>query len=70
MDANQMLDVKAVAGAVIVMGAAVQSWIQTANDYATLAVTVIGGLVGIATIWYTVERARRLRRERKDNEEE
>ena len=60
-----MLDGKVIFGAAIVMGATAQSWIQTANDYATLTLTVIGVLVGIATLWYTILRARKVRLELK-----
>jgi hypothetical protein len=61
-----MLDMKATSGAVIVAMAAANSWIEVVSDYTSLAVNVVGVLVGIATLWYTVERARKLRAERKE----
>lgn len=61
-----LLDPKVVVGTALTAGAAVQSWIDTASPYAQLGVTVIGGVVGLATLYYTVQRIRALKR--KENE--
>ena len=65
-----MLDAKALLGTVIVGGAVANSWVESANAYGTLVVTVIGACVGIATLYYTVLRAIDLRRDIKKDEEE
>ncbi len=58
-----MPEVRLLAGTLIVTGAAANSWVESANSYGTLAVTVIGALVGIATLYYTVLRVISLRRD-------
>lgn len=56
-----MLDTKAVAGTLATMSAASTSWLEVAEPIVTMTVTII---VGGATLWYTVERALKLRKER------
>jgi len=58
-----MLDAKAVAGTLATMSAASTSWLDMAEPIVTMTVTII---VGGATLWYTVERALKLRKERKN----
>ncbi len=65
-----MPDAKLLAGTLIVTGAAANSWVESANAYGTLAVTAIGALVGIATLYYTVLRVISLRRDIKENKNE
>lgn len=60
-----MVDAKAAAGTIMTMAAASTSWIEMAEPIVTMVTTV---LVGGATLWYTVERATKLRKERKDGE--
>jgi hypothetical protein len=43
-------------------------WIGTANDIATLVVTIIAAFGGIAALLFHVERYRKLRKERKERE--
>ena len=62
-----MLDGKMVTGAVVAMTVTASSWVEQANEYGMLVTTCIGALVGIATLWYMIEKARKLRRERKDD---
>lgn len=64
-----VLDGKAFLGAGVTASASVVSWIDTANLYGQFVLTVIGIVVGLATLWYTVERAKRLRRARLDRDE-
>ena len=58
-----MLDTKAVTGTLATMSAASTSWLDIAEPIVTMTVTLI---VGGATLWYTVERALKLRKERKE----
>jgi uncharacterized membrane protein YgcG len=60
-----MLDGRAVLGTLATMTAAGSSWLEIAGPIVTMTVTV---LVGGATLWYTVERAMKLRKERKDGD--
>ncbi len=53
-----MLDFKAVTGLFATGGAA---WLDYAEPIVTITVTII---VGGATLWYTIERALKLRKER------
>lgn len=55
-----MVDTKIVVGAFATTGAA---WLDYAEPIVTITVTLI---VGGATLWYTVERALKLRRERNE----
>lgn len=55
-----MIDGKAAFGAIMT---ATSGWIDWAEPVVTMTVTII---VGGATLWYTVERALKLRKERKD----
>jgi len=55
-----MLDGKAALGTIMT---ATSGWIDWAEPVVTMTVTII---VGGATLWYTVERALKLRKERKD----
>ena len=61
-----MLDPKAMVLAGSTLAAASSSWLDLAEPIVALVMTL---LVGSATLWYTIERAIKLRRERKDNEE-
>jgi len=65
---DKMLDPKVFVGAAITLSAGANSWIDQAQSYGQLMVTGIGVVVGILTVWYTVERIRKLRHERKDDE--
>ncbi len=65
-----MFDVKVLFGTLAVAGAAANSWLENANAYGTLAITVIGALVGVATLYYTVLRIISLRRDIKKNKDE
>lgn len=60
-----MLDAKAATGTLATMTAASTSWLDIAEPIVTMTVTII---VGGATLWYTIERALKLRRERKQPE--
>jgi len=61
-----MLDGKAAAGTLATISAATSgTWLDVAEPLVTITMTVI---VGSATLWYTIERALKLRKERKDNE--
>lgn len=59
----QMLDGKAIAGTLATFTSAGVSWLNVAEPIVTMVVTLI---VGAATLWYTWERAMKLKRERKD----
>lgn len=61
---TEKLAITAVAAA---SGAASYGWLGAANDVATLVVTIIAGLGGVAALLYHFERYRKLRSERKDN---
>ena len=65
-----MLDAKVVGGTLIVAGATANSWVESANAYGTLAVTAIGVMVGVATLYYTVLRVISLRRNIRSHEDE
>lgn len=58
-----MVDPKPVVGFAATAGAASSSWLDIAEPIVTITVTLI---VGAVTLWYTVERAIKLRRERTD----
>jgi hypothetical protein len=58
-----LIDGKAVVGTLSTAGAASTSWIATVEPYVTVITTVV---VGGLTAWYTIERALKLRRERKE----
>ena len=59
----KMFDGKAVGGTLATFTSASSSWIDIAEPIITIVVTLI---VGAATLWYTWERAMKLKRERKD----
>ncbi|MHC4370026.1 MAG: hypothetical protein ACYSW8_20640 [Planctomycetota bacterium] len=64
-----IIDGKIAAGTAITAFSAIQEatdWIDTANEVTGLALTIIGVVVGLATLCYTVERALKVRAERKD----
>ena len=63
-----MLDSKALVGTMLTFSAAAGTWIEQANAYGQFALVVAGLLVAGLTGWYTLERARKLRKERKENE--
>lgn len=60
-----VLDPKAAAGTLLTATAASSSWLEIAEPIVTITVTL---LVGGATLWYTIERAMKLRRERRDSQ--
>ena len=60
-----MFDIKALSGTALTAGAAGMSWIETANEIGQLTLTVIGIVVGIATLWYTIIRVKALRKKGK-----
>ena len=64
-----MLDSKALVGTMLTAAAAGATWIDQANAYGQLALIVSGLLITALTGWYTWERASKLRRERKENNE-
>jgi len=64
----EMLDGKMVIGAALTAAAYTSTWIEQANEYATLALTVGGIVVAIVTVWYTIERIKDLRRKKEDTE--
>ena len=59
-----MLDSKMVVGAVLTAAAYSSTWIEQANEYASLALSVGGVLVAVVTIWYTIERIRKIRKDK------
>ena len=65
----EMLDGKAITGTFLSVGAATASWIDQANAYGQLGLTVAGFLVACLTAWYTWERAQDLRAKRKERDE-
>lgn len=60
-----MIEPRVFVGTVFTAGAAVSTWVEQANEWGQFGLTVLGIFVGIATLWYTIERARKLRKERK-----
>ena len=60
-----MLDAKAITGTAMTMAGAAGSWLDVAEPVVTIFFTVA---VGSVTLWYTIERALKLRKERKENE--
>ena len=68
---KQMQQQQTVDGAAIAVGGlAAYPWIAEINEVTTLVSTVIAAFVGVAIIWHRIELARKLRRERKDLEQE
>ena len=63
-----MADKIVLSGTAVTAATTGATWVEQANSYGQLAVTVICSVVGVATLWYTLERARKLRRERKEKE--
>ena len=59
-----VLDGRAITGTLLTAGAAVSTWVEMANAYGQLVLTIVGIVVGVATLWYTIERALKLRKER------
>lgn len=59
-----MVDGKAVLGTVTTAGIGFGGWLDVAEPIVTITVTIV---VGAVTLWYTVERALKLRKERKDD---
>lgn len=57
-----MFDGKMVIGAALTAAAYTSTWIEQANEYATLALTVGGVAVAIVTVWYTIERIKQVRK--------
>jgi len=49
-------------------GAAGYNWLVTANDIATLVVTIIAGVGGLAAGLYQYERWRKMRQDREEQE--
>ena len=60
-----MIDGKAMLGTVTTAGVGVGGWLDVAEPVITIVMTLI---VGAATLWYTVERAMKLRKERTKND--
>jgi hypothetical protein len=58
-----MIDTKMLLGAVMTVASASTGWLDVAEPIVTITMTLI---VGCTTVWYTAERALKLRRERKD----
>lgn len=56
-----MLDMKSAVGTALTTAAASASWLEVAEPLVAITVTIV---VGGATLWYTVERALKLRKER------
>jgi hypothetical protein len=63
-----MVDTKSLVGVVVTASAAASTWIEQANAYGQLLLTVGGLIVAGLTAWYTWERANKLRNERKDED--
>lgn len=61
-----MADVKTAAGTAATMLSASGSWLDVAEPIVTMIVTLA---VGGATLWYTIERSLKLRKERKQEKE-
>lgn len=61
-----MLDMKALIGTFATAATASTSWLDVAEPIVTMLVTVV---VGGVTLWYTVERALILRKERKNGKD-
>lgn len=61
-----MVDPKMAVGVIVTMSATVATWIEQANEYGQLALTIGGIAVALLTAWYTYERILKLRRERND----
>jgi len=59
-----MMDTKMLLGAAMTAAGASAGYLDIAEPVVTITMTVV---VGCTTIWYTVERALKLRRERKDS---
>ncbi len=59
-----MLDGKMVVGAVLTAAAYSSTWIEQANEYATLTLTVGGIIVAIVTVWYTIARIIAMRKDK------
>lgn len=59
-----MLDGKMVIGAMLTAAAYSSTWIEQANEYAELALTVGGIIVAVVTVWYTIERIKELRKDK------
>lgn len=60
-----MFDGKVLVGTLLTASAAASTWVEQANAYGQLVLTVGGIIVACLTAWYTLERARKLRRERR-----
>jgi hypothetical protein len=59
-----MIDTKMLLGAAMTAAGASAGYLDIAEPIVTITMTVV---VGCTTIWYTVERALKIRRERKDS---
>ncbi len=63
-----MLDGKMLVGTILTASAAASTWVEQANAYGQMLLTFGGLVVACLTAWYTVERIRKLREERKDDD--
>ena len=63
-----MFDGKIIVGTMLTATAAVSTWVEQANSYGQLLLTAGGIVVACLTAWYTIERIRKLRREREEDE--
>ncbi len=59
-----MFDGKIIVGTMLTASAVASTWIEQANEYATLALTGGGIVVAIVTVWYTVLRIRQIRKDK------
>ena len=59
-------DIKIGFGVASLAAAGGATWLDQANDIGTLVLTIFGILAACMTVWYTWERATKLRKERKE----
>ena len=65
-----MLDAKAAGGLFVAMTVTASTWVEQANEYGTLITTIVGIIVGCATAWYMILKARQLRRKIKRDQDD
>lgn len=60
------MDAKSTVGLFVATSVTLSTWVEQANTYGTLVTTLVGIIVGLATAWYMILKARKLRQEIKD----
>lgn len=58
-----MIDPKMIVGTALTVSATAATWIEQANAYGQLALTIGGIVVALLTAWYTIARIRALRKD-------